>query len=108
MVNLNGEVLQVVLVPVPVRYFLHPTSNGLKYGMKRITLPGDGVYRIRAKQPFAAYSYGYSDYDSYGFPATSVALGDLTKMDTMPPIPAYKVLCDGSAQGIDGKLPDCK
>jgi hypothetical protein len=47
---------------------------------------------------------GYSDYDSYGFPA-SVALGDLTKMDTMPPIPAYKVLCDGSAQGIDGKLP---
>ncbi len=47
---------------------------------------------------------GFSDYDSYGFPA-SVALGDLTKMDTLPPIPAYKVLCDGSAQGIDGKLP---
>ncbi|MBK7986030.1 MAG: T9SS type A sorting domain-containing protein [Ignavibacteria bacterium] len=88
----------------PGQIFSASTSNGLKYGMKRIILPGDGVYSIRAKQPFAAYSYGYSDYDSYGFPA-SVALGDLTKMDTMPPIPAYKVLCDGSAQGIDGKLP---
>lgn len=88
----------------PGQIFSAPTANGLKYGMKRITLPGDGVYRIRAKQPFAAYSYGYSDYDSYGFP-TSVALGDLTKKDTVNPNPEYKVLCDGSVEGPDGKLP---
>ncbi|MBN8573818.1 MAG: T9SS type A sorting domain-containing protein [Candidatus Kapabacteria bacterium] len=65
--------------------FSAPTSNGLKYGMKRITLPGDGVYRIRANQPFAAYSYGYSDYDSYGFP-TSANLMDLTLNDTIDPV----------------------
>lgn len=87
----------------PGHKFTGAISSGRKYGMKRVTLPAEGVYRIRAKQPFAAYSYGYSDYDSYGFPA-SVALGDLTKKDTIPPIPAYKVLCDGSTQGIDGKF----
>ena len=65
--------------------FSATTSNGLKYAMKRLTLPGDGVFRIRANQPFAAYSYGYSDYDSYGFP-TSANLMDLTLNDTIDPV----------------------
>ncbi len=69
----------------PGQIFSAPTSTGLKYAMKRFTLPGDGVYRIRANQPFAAYSYGYSDYDSYGFP-TSANLMDLTLNDTIDPV----------------------
>ena len=72
--------------------------NGKKYALKLITLPGDGVYKIRAKRPFAAYSFGYSDYDSYGFP-TSAALADLERPDTNKPLPKYVVNCDGSVKG---------
>ncbi len=73
----------------PGHIFSVPTSKGLKYAMKRLTLPGDGVFRIRANQPFAAYSYGYSDYDSYGFP-TSANLMDLTLNDTTSPVIAVE------------------
>ncbi len=72
--------------------------RGKNYACKRLDLPGDGVYRIRAKQPFAAYAYGFSSYDSYGFP-TSVALGDLTKKDTVPPELKWDQKCDGTVDG---------
>ncbi len=69
-------------------------GNGKQYALKLITLPGDGVYKIRAKKPFAAYSFGYSSYDSYGFP-TSAALADLEKPDTNAPVPVYVQKCNG-------------
>jgi hypothetical protein len=69
--------------------------NGKKYAVKTITLPNDGVYKIRAEKPFAAYSYGYDWCDSYGFP-TSAALMDLEKPDTVAPVPSWEVRCDGS------------
>jgi len=72
--------------------------NGKKYNNKTILLPGDGVYKIRANDPFAAYAYGFSSYDSYGHP-TSVALGDLEKPDTLPPNPTWEMECDGTIQG---------
>lgn len=75
--------------------------EGSKYGMKILQLPGDGVYKIRAKEAFAAYAYGQEDFDTYGFP-TSVALGDLTKSDDEePPEVTYEVECDGSV-GLHG------
>jgi len=52
-----------------------PREDGRQYFAKQINLPGDGVYRFRADEPFAAYAYGGSNWDSYGFP-TSVALAD--------------------------------
>lgn len=64
--------------------FAKKSWNGEQYAMKRIQLPGDGVFRIRAKKPFAAYSYGFSDYDSYGFP-TSASVLDASIIDTTPP-----------------------
>lgn len=73
--------------------------DGKAYGMKTITLPRDGVYKIRAKRPFAAYAYGFSDYDSYGFP-TSVALGDLTKPDTVAPVTPFEEVCEGCYKDI--------
>ncbi len=79
---------------------------GKKFAVKTITLPGDGVYKIRSKHLFAAYSFGYSDYDSYGFP-TSAALADLGKPDTNCPIPTYTMKCDGSVDGAIVKdMPD--
>ncbi|MBL7999147.1 MAG: choice-of-anchor D domain-containing protein, partial [Candidatus Kapabacteria bacterium] len=68
--------------------------NGKTYAHKFVTLPGDNVYRMRCSKPFAAYSSGGSDYDSYGHP-TSAALAVLTG-DTMAPIPRYVIECDGS------------
>ena len=86
--------------PSPGYKFSIPIG-GKSYSMKRLQLNGDGVFRIRANSPFAAYAYGFSSWDSYGFP-TSVALGDLEKKDTVKPDPKWKVLCDGSVVGEDG------
>jgi hypothetical protein len=72
--------------------------NGKSFAVKTITLPGDGTYKIRAKKPFAAYSFGYSSYDSYGFP-TSAALADLERPDTNAPVPKYKQECNGNVKG---------
>ncbi|TAL67716.1 MAG: hypothetical protein EPN82_13420, partial [Bacteroidetes bacterium] len=72
--------------------------NGKKYFNKTIKLPADGVYKIRANDPFAAYAYGFSSFDSYGHP-TSVALGDLEKPDTLPPDPKWEMQCDGTIDG---------
>jgi len=70
-------------------------TNGKQYAHKFISLPGDGVYKIRAKKPFAAYSYGFSDYDSYGYPA-SAAFFDLEHLkDTLPPVPTWVLRSNG-------------
>lgn len=73
--------------------------NGKAYGMKTVKLPGDGVYKIRSPYPFAAYAYGFADYDSYGFP-TSVALGDLTKPDTVAPVVTYEKTCEACYKNV--------
>lgn len=80
--------------------------QGKNFARKTITLPGDGVYKIRSEKLFAAYSFGYDSYDSYGFP-TSAALADLEKPDTNCPVPTYVVNCDGSVKGAQVKdMPD--
>ncbi|MFP4528330.1 MAG: choice-of-anchor D domain-containing protein [Candidatus Kapaibacterium sp.] len=72
--------------------------KGTQFAVKTITLPSDGVYKIRGKKPFAAYSFGYDSYDSYGYP-TSAALADLSIPDTIDPVPTYVLDCDGSVRG---------
>ncbi|MCX7930840.1 MAG: choice-of-anchor D domain-containing protein [Chlorobi bacterium] len=73
--------------------------QGKRYAAKVLRI-NDGAYRIRCSQPFAAYSYGLSNYDSYGHP-TSAALAILLP-DTIPPHPRYVVDCDGSVSGVSG------
>ena len=80
--------------------------NGSTYACKQITLPGDGVYSIRANSPFMAYSYGFSNYDSYGFPAT-VKLFNSTIPDTLAPVATGTQNCDGSvSDGVVKDYPD--
>ncbi|MES2766020.1 MAG: IgGFc-binding protein, partial [Bacteroidota bacterium] len=74
-----------------------------KFYAKIISLPGDGVYKLRAQKPFAAYAYGFDSYDSYGHP-TSVALGDLSKNDPDNPEFSFTQQCDGTV--ADGKVED--
>lgn len=75
-----------------------PDAEGRVFYSKTIKLPYDGVYRIKAEDPFVAYAYGFSDYDSYGFP-TSVATADLETPDTLAPYVEYAKDCDGFVGG---------
>lgn len=75
-----------------------PDKDGRVYFSKTLKLPYDGVYRIKADEPFVAYAYGFSDYDSYGFP-TSVATADLETPDTLAPYVEYSKDCDGFVTG---------
>lgn len=86
--------VKAIFGPFPGDIFPFPI-NGKRYASKILELPGDGVYRIRCSKPFAAYAYGFSNYDSYGFP-TSVALADLSVPDTVAPDPSYTINCDTS------------
>ncbi|GAB1429392.1 hypothetical protein MASR2M18_02240 [Ignavibacteria bacterium] len=95
--KVNWQAIKSVFGSNPGQVFSVPI-RGKNYANKLLTLPGDGVYRIRAKDPFAAYAYGFSSYDSYGFP-TSVALGDLTKKDTVAPVLKWEQKCDGTVEG---------
>lgn len=82
---------------------LHGTINGKRYAAKNCKLPGDNVYRMRSKNDaFACYSYGFGNYDSYGYP-TSAAFALLTG-DSINPDPKWTVQCDGSV--TDGYVKD--
>jgi len=80
--------------PEPGEPFASLDSTKVYYS-KTILLPSEGVYKIKADKPFTAYAYGFSSWDSYGFP-TSVALSKLTKKDTLPPSPEWEMTCDGN------------
>ncbi len=77
--------------------------GGKKYSSVTVQLSGDGVYRIKSNNDFTAYAYGFSDYDSYGFP-TSVILADLESGDAMPPQPIYA--SSNLDKEIDGTVVD--
>ncbi len=68
--------------------------NGKTYAFKECTLPSDNVYAIRCGTPIMCYSYGGSDYDSYGHPASG-AMRDVTP-DTSAPVVSFTGRCDGS------------
>jgi len=75
------------------------TYQGKRYAAKALSIPV-GAFRIRCSQPFAAYSYGGSRYDSYGHPTSAAFAVQLP--DTIPPVPRYIVNCDGSVSGVSG------
>lgn len=73
--------------------------NGKTYAFKECVLPSDNVYAMRCSKPFMCYSYGGSDYDSYGHP-TSGALR-VVSPDTVAPIVTYTTRCDGSVGVVE-------
>jgi len=77
--------------------------NNRKYANKNIRIPSDGVYKIRGKKPFAAYSYGFGSFDSYGYP-TSAVLTDLTIPDFEVPEPKWTQNSNGDV--LDGTITD--
>ncbi|MBM2816550.1 MAG: hypothetical protein HW421_3312 [Ignavibacteria bacterium] len=68
--------------------------NGKKFGIILIPLQKRGAYKIKSSRPFIAYSFGNYFSKSYGFPSFA-GLRDLTKTDTLPPVPLWRLCCDG-------------
>lgn len=101
-----GEVLGETIdwTPVSAKFgasfeVMHGEYKGKKYGTKVVTLPSNGVFKVRSpKQKFSCYSFGYSSYDSYGFP-TSAGLANLEFQDTLPPTVIKDPQCDGTVKG---------
>lgn len=78
------------------------TINGKEYGMKTIHLPVDAIYHFRCPKQFAAYAYGFSDYDSYAYPASASMIeiaGIAGVADTESPVPTYLQSENGNVGG---------
>jgi hypothetical protein len=60
------------------------TVNGVRWGIKMCKLPGDNIYAMTSSLPFGLYSFGASNYDSYGHPAV-VLTRQIGISDTEPP-----------------------
>ncbi|MCX6154906.1 MAG: choice-of-anchor D domain-containing protein [Candidatus Kapabacteria bacterium] len=77
-----------------------------QYALKLVRLPGDGVYKVKANKPFAAYAFGFGWCDSYGHP-TSFALIDQEHPDTNAPDPRWTPRCTGNVDnGTVTDMPD--
>ena len=80
-------------------------NSPIKVFSKTVRLPYDAVWRLHSPtHKIMAYAYGFSWYDSYGFP-TSAAIADLEKPDTVAPVPYYTQLCDGTTDTTNGNYP---
>lgn len=77
--------------------------NGRRYVGKTFLIQ-PGTYRVRCSQPFAAYIYGYGEFDSYGYPL-SVATGDLSSLDKDAPV-IDKVFDCGNVKATVKDYPD--
>ncbi|MFH1051366.1 MAG: T9SS type A sorting domain-containing protein [bacterium] len=73
--------------------------NGKNYFFKQIPMPGQGVYRVRNNEPFAAYIYNNEKFTTQLFQATYV-YSDNTIVDTLPPIPEWEMDCNGDVSGV--------
>ncbi|MCK5741375.1 MAG: IgGFc-binding protein, partial [Chlorobi bacterium] len=76
-----------------------------RYFSKTIKLPGNGIYRVKAKDPFAGYAYGHSAGKSYGFPLGG-GYFDLSIPDTVPPNVEWTIDCLGNVSGTVTDMPD--
>lgn len=77
--------------------------DGKKFAVKCFKLPNDGVYKIKATNPFAAYSFGFSDYDSYGF-LSGASFAEHIIIDKSVPLIKFTQKSDGNVD--DGSVSD--
>lgn len=85
--------------------FRFPTQiNGRSYVGTTLRID-PGTYRLRGTMPFAAYIYGSSDYDSYGYPLAAL-VADRSTGDSLAP-DVLRQLMDtlGSVHGTIKDLP---
>ncbi|MBM2816552.1 MAG: IgGFc binding protein [Ignavibacteria bacterium] len=78
---------------------------GKKFGVQILPLLKSGVFKIKSPKAFIAYSFGNDTVKSYGFPSAT-GLMDLSRDDLFPPVPKFKLLCNGSLEGGLGTVTD--
>lgn len=84
--------------------FLPVEVGGRKYAYAILNDLHGGVYKIKAEKPFVAYVYGFSNYGSFGYPA-SASIANLESSDTQPPNPTWIVDCKGPVYGWVEDMP---
>jgi hypothetical protein len=87
------------LTPSPGTPFYGEEKDGRQYYSKTYKLPHDGVYRMKANEPFGLYAYGYDSFDSYGFPASG-RLIDMSSDDSLAPEVNYEMDENGNITGV--------
>ncbi len=75
-----------------------PGYKGKTYAFKNIELDSGGLYKLRSDASFAAYLYGSDTNSAYGVPA-AMGLKDLTRDDTLPPVPTWEYITYKSVIG---------
>ncbi len=64
-----------------------------------------GVYQMRGPSPFGGYLYGFSSYDSYGYPL-SVSTSDLSRTDRESPVLSKTQDGNGTVQASVSDKPE--
>jgi hypothetical protein len=89
---------------IPAARSFTSTVGGRRYvGVTSAIAPG--TYELRSLQPFAGYLYGFSSYDSYGYPM-SVSAGWLGSADTEEPDIGAAIDDGGRVSGTATDGPD--
>lgn len=84
---------------------LRPGPDGTKFSVKTMKI-NLGVYRLRSSSPIAAYAYGNSTDDSYGFPA-GVATANRSVPDTVAPsVSSFVIQPDGAVSSSALDMPE--
>lgn len=77
---------------------------GMTFAYKTLSLPVEGVYGLKSTTTlFAGYSYGFSPYESYGFP-TAAIFNNMQQIDPIAPEITYTGEKD--ADYISGSIDD--
>lgn len=82
------------------------TYNGKNYASKYLNITSKGSYIIKSDSTkFLTQSFGFSNFESYGFP-TSFSLNDQSKNDISAPFIMYSQQCNGDILLEDGIVSD--
>lgn len=77
--------------------FINSEFYAKKFAHKELSLPGEGVYKLKSSSFFTAFSSGVDSYDTYGFPTTGMFKFDSD--DAVKPIISMSMDCNGHIIG---------
>ncbi len=77
--------------------FINSDFYAKKFAHKELSLPGEGVYKLKSSSFFSAFSSGFDNYDTYGFPTTGMFKFD--SEDLSQPVVNKIIDCNGNVNG---------
>ncbi|MDT3738760.1 MAG: T9SS type A sorting domain-containing protein [Candidatus Kapabacteria bacterium] len=98
------KTVRELAVNMPVQ-FSESESDGSYYQSLTLELPQSGRYMIKSNNPVGAVIYGYTDKDSYGFPAQIIIKNNEKPNDLSAPSVNINVFSNGTYTGIITEQP---